>query len=84
LDDALVWLHRACQERSNFPALLAFLASALAHFGRPEEARAMLQRLLAEPPQAMVLLRRAPVFFKKAAVWQFILDGLRLAGLPET
>jgi TolB-like protein/class 3 adenylate cyclase len=84
LDDALVWLHRACEERPNFPALLAFLTSTLAHLGRSEEARAMLQHLLAEFPLRTVLLRRAPAFFKKAAVWQFILDGLRLAGLPET
>jgi adenylate cyclase len=84
LDDALVWLHRAREERPNFPALLAWLASALAHLGRLEDARAMLQHLLAEAPRTMVPLRRASVFFKNAAVWEFILDGFRLAGFPET
>jgi adenylate cyclase len=84
LDDALVWLHRAREERREFPPLVAFLACALAHLGRLGEARAMFQPLLAEAPQTMATLRRGSVFFKNAAVWEFILGGLRLAGLPET
>jgi TolB-like protein/Tfp pilus assembly protein PilF len=83
LDDALQWLHRAREERPNFPPLLAWLASALAHVGRLEEARSMLQHLLVEAPRTVVALRRGSVFFKNAAVWAFILDGLTLAGLPE-
>jgi adenylate cyclase len=82
LDESLVWLHRAREERPSFPALLCFLASALAHLGRLEEARATLRHVTRE--QIGFMLERASVFFKKATDWEFICDGLRLAGLPET
>jgi hypothetical protein len=71
-DYALVWLQRAREERPDFPPFLAWSANALAHLGRLEEARAILQPLLAEAPRTIVTLRRGSVFFKKAAVWEFI------------
>jgi adenylate cyclase len=83
LDEALVWLSCAHEERPDFPTLLALRASTLAHLGRLKEARGMLQQLLAEAPRTIVTVRRGTVFFKNAAVWAFIWDGLRLAGVPE-
>jgi adenylate cyclase len=83
LDEALVWLRRAHQENPTGPVILLRLASAYAHLGRLDEARATVRRVLELQPQTTIArLKQRPVF-KNFPDAEFSYEGLRKAGLPE-
>jgi len=84
LEGALTWLDRARKHNpSVFPAALV-VASARAHLGRAEEARAALDAYLktwSKPPP----LKRIMYYwsFKDAAIAKRFSEGLLKAGLPD-
>ncbi|WP_262268407.1 adenylate/guanylate cyclase domain-containing protein [Microvirga yunnanensis] len=80
--EAEKWGGRAIQQRPNFPPPLRFRAAALAHLGRLEEASALIRHLLRVQPRSTIR-RTAKVCFRHASHQAMLLEGLRLAGLPE-
>ena len=82
LETAVGHLTQATKEHRYYLSNFRFLASALAHLGRLEEARRIVQYTLAVSPAATLrgIARRLRYQPEHAA---FYLDGLRKAGLPE-
>lgn len=80
--EAEKWGERAIQQRPNFPPPLRFRAAALAQLGRLEEASALIRQLLLIQPGSTIG-RTAKVRFRHPSHQAILLDGLRLAGLPE-
>jgi TolB-like protein/class 3 adenylate cyclase/Flp pilus assembly protein TadD len=87
-EQAVGWLQRSIEANRNFPHAHFFLASALAHLGRLEEARASVKAGLALNP--------AYTMSRDCALWKWVsdnpaflaglethFDGLRKAGAPE-
>jgi TolB-like protein/Flp pilus assembly protein TadD len=84
LEEAVVWMRRAQDEHPTGRAGLEWLVSTYAHLGRLDEARSALRHLLEESPQYTIAWNKQRlVNFKKRADAEFLLDGLRMAGLPE-
>ncbi len=84
LEEALVWMRRAQQERPTRLDALVWLASTYAHLGRLDEARTTLRRLLEGSPRMTVAWNKQRfVNFKNRADIEFFYEGLRQAGLPE-
>jgi tetratricopeptide (TPR) repeat protein len=84
LGEALIWLQRAHQENLTGPLILAALVSTYAHLGRLDEAREAQLRLRPLGEQTTAAWSRRFAIFKNRADQQFVCDGLRLAGMPET
>jgi TolB-like protein len=83
LPEAVVWLRKSAQQNSrNFPAFL-LLASALAHAGQMEEARAAIRRVLELHPMSSVRWWRQHRRLHADDDLEYLLEGARLAGLPE-
>ena len=82
LPEAILWLRKSAQENDFHAPTYLFLASALAHAGQMEEARAAIQRLLDLRPVSSVAWQRARRMFL-AQDYEYVLEGARLAGLPE-
>ena len=86
--EAVDWLRQSIEANRNNPGVHLFLAAALAHLDRSEEARAAVQTALTLNPKASVAGFRSnfgsfsdnPVYL---AGVERICDGLRKAGLPE-
>jgi TolB-like protein/cytochrome c-type biogenesis protein CcmH/NrfG len=85
-EEAVAWLRRSIDANRNFEFPYFLLAAALAHLGRIEEARPAAQTGLAlNPGRTIRHWRRRfagghPVL---AAQREHIIDGLRMAGVPE-
>ncbi len=83
---AELWLRRSIETNRNLPLTHFLLASALVHLGRQEEARTGAQAGLALNPSFTISRYRAgvpsdnPTYLAQA---ERILDGMRLAGVPE-
>jgi hypothetical protein len=56
---------------------------ALAHFGRLDDARAELSRVLAIDPKLTIAGFRTFARFQAPELLELFVTGLRLAGLPE-
>jgi TolB-like protein len=83
LEEALFWLHSAQHEDPSGWAGLEWLVSTYAHLGRLDEART-LRRLLERAPRYTIAWNKQRLLnFKKRADVEFLLEGLRMAGLPE-
>jgi adenylate cyclase len=80
--EVLRWSERAIQQRPGFPPPYRFRASALAHLGRFEEAFATIQHMLTLQPNSTIR-RASRTGYKNPADLAILVDGLRLAGLPE-
>jgi TolB-like protein len=85
-EEAVAWERRSIDANRNIPLAHFYLAAALAHLGRLDEARAGVQAGLALDPTFTVRRWRSikisdnPTF---TAQRQSIQDGLRKAGVPE-
>jgi len=82
LPEAVVWLRKASLQNSRHLPTYLVLASALAHVGQMEEARAAIRRLLELQPNGSVRWERA----RRLALeddFEYAIEGARLAGLPE-
>ena len=87
-DQAVAWFHRSLESNRNYPTTHIFLAAALAQLGRLDEARSVVNAVLALNPKLNVSFARAlgPTVTDEPAVlagFDRFLEGLRKAGLPE-
>jgi tetratricopeptide (TPR) repeat protein len=82
LPEAVAWLRKAAQQNPLNVQSFLWLGSALAHAGEMEEARAAIRRLLELQPRASVSWRRQRRFYSEADD-EYLMEGARLAGLPE-
>jgi TolB-like protein/Flp pilus assembly protein TadD len=85
-EDAVTLFRGAIELNRNFPLTHFFLAAALAHLGRLDEARAETQAALALDPTFTIRRFRAvaqsdnPVFLKQR---ERVIERMRKAGVPE-
>ena len=87
-DQAILWSRRAIEANRNYPHSYFWLAAALAHLGRLDEARSAVTTGLALNPAFTVFRARAawtamsdnPVHH---AGIESVLEGMRKAGVPE-
>jgi TolB-like protein/Flp pilus assembly protein TadD len=82
-DDAILWGRRAIEGNSNYTVSYRPLASALAYADRLDEARDVIARLRVLVPDLSLRTLPEMVVYKKSGRLDFILDGLRRAGVPE-
>lgn len=82
LDEAVSWARRSLDEWPSYVVTLRYLAAALSHLGRIEEAREVCAELLRRAPSAS-LTRAALSKFRTKQMLDLYVDGLRMAGLPE-
>lgn len=82
--ESVSWAMRAFATNPNFDPTLWMLIAAHAHLGRMEEAHRFVQRLLQRRPGATVASIRSGQADKDPSRIAAVLEGLRLAGLPET
>jgi tetratricopeptide (TPR) repeat protein len=81
--DAATWGRQALEQNPNFTPAHRALASALGHLGQIEEARAVVKRVLNLVPDLTVTSFSEQSLLRYSGRLPLILDGLRLAGLPE-
>ena len=87
-EQAVAWCRRAIEANRNYPLPHFVLGVALAHLGRPDEARSAVKAGLALNPSFTVSRFHAlstafsddPTYLAQR---ETILDGLRMAGVPE-
>ncbi|QFY59237.1 transcriptional regulator [Rhizobium grahamii] len=82
-DEALYWASRALASNPNFEATLWVLIAASAHLGRMEEAHRYLAALRRLTPDITLDRIRAGQAGKYPDRIEGVLDGLRMAGVPE-
>jgi tetratricopeptide (TPR) repeat protein len=83
LPQAILWLRKSAQENPLHAPAPLHLSSALAHAGRMDEARDALRRALKLRPMISVRWMRQHRYFQQEDDFEYLLDGARLAGLPE-
>jgi Flp pilus assembly protein TadD len=83
LPEAVVWLSKAAQLNPRFTSTYVSLGSALAHAGRMKEARAAIRRLLELHPTDSMTWWRQHHLLSREDDFEYLMDGARLAGLPE-
>lgn len=81
--EALAWAARALASNPNFDPALWMLIAANAQLGRFAEARGLLEQLKKIAPAVTITKIKAGQPAKDPSRFAAILDGLRLAGLPE-
>ena len=77
------FLQRSNLESREVPNPLFFLAIALAHSGRFDEAQSAMARMLELRPKTTVSWYRRRGLYRVADDLEFVLEGARMAGLPE-
>jgi TolB-like protein/class 3 adenylate cyclase/Flp pilus assembly protein TadD len=85
-EEALTWLRRSIDANRNGPAVYFFLAAALAHLDKLDEARIAATAGLALDPHFTIAGFRTNVAtdnLTSRAESEYVFDGMRLAGLPE-
>jgi adenylate cyclase len=80
--EAVEWLRKAAQQNPRHIPTFVFLGSALAHGGQMEEARAAIEHLMELHPASSVRWRRRHRLVPEDD-HEYMLEGARLAGLPE-
>jgi adenylate cyclase len=81
-EQAVEWAARGRASGPNYPVALRFLASALGHLGRLDEARHAIEQLLLLQPNSTVHRARESSFADPSMVELFA-GGLQKAGLPQ-
>jgi tetratricopeptide (TPR) repeat protein len=85
-EEAITWLRRSVEENRNHPIGHLWLAAALARLGSLDEAKAAARAALALNPNFAIRRIRAnapsdnPTYLARR---ERIIEGLRLAGVPE-
>jgi TolB-like protein/class 3 adenylate cyclase/Tfp pilus assembly protein PilF len=82
-EQAIEWADRALHDQPRAVAAMRVKVAANAHLGRPDEARAELDRLLAIDPKLTIAGYRERAHYLAPEVRGLYVTGLRLAGLPE-
>ena len=82
LGEAIVWLRRSAQEYAIHAPTFLHLGAALALNGEIEEGRLAIRRLLELRPRSSQSRQRARSPFREED-FEYVLEGARLAGLPE-
>jgi len=82
LPEAVAWLRKAAQQNPRHISTFLYLGSALAHAGQMDEARTAIRRLLELHPMSSVRWWRQHRLVPEDDN-EYMLDGARLAGLPE-
>ncbi|MBL8697827.1 MAG: hypothetical protein JNK67_05625 [Alphaproteobacteria bacterium] len=82
--EAIQWYRRSVQLNSRLPIAHVHLASALARAGELSEASVTIKRLIEwYPVRASDLRRRLRTRYRISEDFDYVLDGARLAGLPD-
>jgi adenylate cyclase len=79
----LDWATRSLRELPEFAPALRYRAASLSHLGRREEARDAVRKLLAVTPNENISSLRSKYHHMATGVRESLLEGLRLADLPE-
>jgi len=82
LPEAVAWVSKAAQQNPRNAPTFLYLGSALAHAGQIEEARTAIRRLLELHPMDSVKWRRQRRRVREDD-FEYLMEGARLAGLPE-
>jgi len=82
-DQAIIRGRRALESNPNYTATYRLLGSALAHAGRLDEARDMVERLSRLMPNLSLHTLPERIGFNQSGKLDLIVEGLRIAGLPE-
>ncbi len=82
LAEAIAWLRKAAQENPQHTPTFFCLASALAHSGQLDDARAAMSRVMDMRPMSSVTWHRQRRPYPDDD-YEYLLDGARRAGLPE-
>lgn len=83
LPEAVAWLRKSAHENPRHAPTFLYLGSALAHAGQMEEARVAIRRLLELHPTSTVSWQRQHRPLIRKDDLEYLLEGARLAGLPE-
>jgi adenylate cyclase len=82
-EDAVEWARRSLQRKPDYVFPLDTLAASLAHLGRVDEARSVVQESLRRTPDHAIATLRLIFGTADADLLERLIDGLRKAGLPE-
>jgi tetratricopeptide (TPR) repeat protein len=82
-EDAVSWARRSLDENPNNLSSCRFLAAALGHLGRIDEARPVIARLRKLVPDETITSYAAWTPMRFSGRLPLLLEGLRRAGLPE-
>ncbi|HZQ00163.1 MAG TPA: adenylate/guanylate cyclase domain-containing protein [Reyranella sp.] len=82
-DEAMSWAQRVLSHRPHAMAAWLALAIAQSQSGRTEEARATMAQVLRVVPDFHVAKARERAPYRRSEDVDLMLEGLRLAGLPE-
>jgi tetratricopeptide (TPR) repeat protein len=82
-EEAVGFATKAAHENSNFNPIFRVLAASYAQLGKMEEARKAVGRLLELDPRIGIAHLRANLPYQDRTQFERLLDGLRMAGLPE-
>jgi adenylate cyclase len=81
-EETLEWTSRVLEQRPSWVAALRYRAAALAHLGRIDEAKEVIEKSKLVQPHGRI--GRMSIYkFRHRWMHDLYLDGLRKAGLPE-
>jgi adenylate cyclase len=81
-EECVDWTSRVLEQQPTWVPALRYRAAALAHLGRMEEAKAVVERANHIQPSS-TLTRMTLYKFRHPWMIELYMGGLRLAGLPE-
>ena len=83
IDDAISWASKALNQNPKFTPAHRALAASLGHAGRHDEAHQVVEQLRALVPGLTVSRVGKETRFRHPEYHEFLMDGLRKAGLAE-